>query len=72
MNIRSIYLGLILALVIGLFYEYTSGTRFDDLEKHSLYVENLKKENLIEIESNRYVFLENDLLRLKFVISSQA
>ena len=72
MNIRRIYLGLILALVIGLFYEYTSGTRFDDLEKHSLYVESLKEENLIDIKSNRYVFLENDLLRLKFVVSNGA
>ena len=72
MNIRRIYLGLILALVVGLFYEYTSGTRFDDLEKHSLYVESLKEENLIDIRSNRYVFLENDLLRLKFVVSNGA
>ena len=72
MNIRRIYLGLILALVIGLFYEYTSGTRFDDLEKHSLYVESLKEENLIDIKSNRYVFLENELLRLKFVVSNGA
>ena len=72
MNIRRIYLGLILALVIGLFYEYTSGTRFDDLEKHSLYVESLKEENLIDIKSNRYVFLENYLLRLIFVVSNGA
>ena len=71
MNIRKVYLGLIAVLSMALFYEWTSGGRADAVEAH---LEMAKFENLKPRVSDDglYVYLENELLKLKIAIQTGA
>ena len=71
MNIRKVYLGLIAILSMALFYEWTSGGRADAVEAH---LEMAKFENLKPRVSDDglYVYLENELLKLKIATQTGA
>ena len=69
MNIRKVYLGLIAILSVALFYEWTSGSRAESVVDHleAAKVESLKPQ---VSEDGLYVYLENDLLKLKIAIQT--
>ena len=71
MNIRKVYLGLIAVLSMALFYEWTSAARADSVVAH---LEMAKSENLKARVSDDglYVYLENELLKLKIAIQTGA
>ena len=71
MNIRKVYLGLIAVLSMALFYEWTSAARADSVVAH---LEMAKSENLNARVSDDglYVYLENELLKLKIAIQTGA
>ena len=71
MNIRKVYLGLIAVLSMALFYEWTSAARADSVVAH---LEMAKSENLNARVSDDglYVYLENELLKLKIGIQTGA
>jgi YidC/Oxa1 family membrane protein insertase len=71
MNIRKVYLGLIAVLSMALFYEWTSAARADSVVAH---LEIAKSENLKARVSDDglYVYLENELLKLKIAIQTGA
>ena len=69
MNIRKIYLGLIVLLSMALFYEWSS-------EQRVLNEKNIQQQAELEgglglvSDDGRFVFLENDLLKLKISIAT--
>lgn len=69
MNIRKIYLGLIVLLSMALFYEWS-------FEQRVLNEKNIQKQAELEgalgpvSDDGRFVFLENDLLKLKISIAT--
>jgi YidC/Oxa1 family membrane protein insertase len=69
MNIRKVYLGLIAILSVALFYEWTSNSRAESVVNHleAANVENLKPQ---VSDDGLYVYLENDLLKLKIAIQT--
>ena len=69
MNIRKVYLSLIAILSVALFYEWTSDSRAESVVDHleAAKVENLKPQ---VSDDGLYVYLENDLLKLKIAIQT--
>ena len=69
MNIRKIYLSLIVLLSMALFYEWSSGGR---LVEQAAHLEIAKIENSKPSVSNdgEYVYIENDLLKIKIAIKN--
>ena len=69
MNIRKIYLGLIVLLSMALFYEWSSEQRVLN-EKNIQQQAELEGELGLISDDGRFVFLENDLLKLKISIAT--
>jgi YidC/Oxa1 family membrane protein insertase len=69
MNIRKIYLGLIVLLSMALFYEWSSEQRVLN-EKNIQQQAELEGELGLVSDDGRFVFLENDLLKLKISIAT--
>jgi len=69
MNIRKIYLGLIVLLSMALFYEWSSEQRVLN-EKNIQQQAELEGELGLVSNDGRFVFLENDLLKLKISIAT--
>ena len=71
MNIRRIYLAVIVILSASLFYQWNDESRVAAQAQH---MEIAKSESFINAvtEDGDYVYLENDLLRLKIAINSGA
>ena len=71
MNIRRIYLAVIVVLSASLFYQWNNEGKVAAQAKH---MEIAKSESFINAvtEDGDYVYLENDLLRLKIAINSGA
>ena len=71
MNIRRIYLAVIVVLSASLFYQWNEEGKVTAQAKH---MEIAKSESFINAvtEDGDYVYLENDLLRLKIAINSGA
>ena len=71
MNIRRIYLAVIVVLSASLFYQWTAESKADAQAKH---LEVAISEGLIDVvtEDGNYVYLENNLLKLKIVVNSGA
>ena len=71
MNIRRIYLAVIVILSASLFYQWNNEGKVAAQAKH---MEIAKSESFINAvtEDGDYVYLENDLLRLKIAINSGA
>jgi len=71
MNIRRIYLAVIVVLSASLFYQWTAESKADAQAKH---LEVAISESLIDVvtEDGNYVYLENNLLKLKIVVNSGA
>ena len=71
MNIRRIYLAVIVVLSASLFYQWTAESKADAQAKH---LEVAKSESFIDVVTadGRYVYLENDLLKLKIAVNSGA
>ena len=71
MNIRKIYVVLIVLLSMGLFYEWTSENRSAVQLKHMELVDVLARDSLYS-SGDEYIFLENDLLEIKIAIATGA
>ena len=71
MNIRKIYVVLIVLLSMGLFYEWTSEKRSAVQLKHMELVDVLARDSLYS-SGDEYIFLENDLLEIKIAIATGA
>jgi YidC/Oxa1 family membrane protein insertase len=71
MNIRRIYLAVIVVLSASLFYQWTAESKADAQAKH---LELAKSESSVGVVTadGSYVYLENDLLKLKIAVSSGA
>ena len=71
MNIRRIYLAVIVVLSASLFYQWNAESKADAQAKH---LEVAKSESFIDVVTadGSYVYLENDLLKLKIAVSSGA
>jgi len=71
MNIRRIYLAVIVVLSASLFYQWTAESKADAQAKH---LEVAKSESFIDVVTadGSYVYLENDLLKLKIAVTSGA
>ena len=71
MNIRRIYLAVIVVLSASLFYQWTAESKADAQAKH---LEVAISESLIDVVTadGNYVYLENNLLKLKIVVNSGA
>ena len=69
MNIRKIYTGLIVLLSMALFYEWTSLAKFDAYSKH---LEVAEEERAKPMTDGEYVYLENDLMKVKVAITTGA
>ena len=71
MNIRRIYLAVIVVLSASLFYQWTAESKADAQAKH---LEIAKSESFIDVVTadGSYVYLENDLLKLKIAVTSGA
>ena len=71
MNIRRIYLAVIVVLSASLFYQWTAESKADAQAKH---LEVAKSEGSIDVVTSdgSYVYLENDLLKLKIAVNSGA
>ena len=69
MNIRKIYLGLIVLLSMALFYEWSSEQRVLNEKNIQLQAE-LEGASGPVSDDGRFVFLENDLLKLKISIAT--
>jgi YidC/Oxa1 family membrane protein insertase len=69
MNIRKIYLGLMVLLSMALFYEWSSEQRVLN-EKNIQQLAELESELGLISDDGRFVFLENDLLKLKISIAT--
>jgi YidC/Oxa1 family membrane protein insertase len=69
MNIRKIYLGLIVLLSMALFYEWSSEQRVLN-EKNIQQQAELEGQLGLVSSDGRFVFLENDLLKLKISIAT--
>ena len=69
MNIRRIYLAVIVVLSASLFYQWTAESKADAQAKH---LELAKSESSVGVVTadGSYVYLENDLLKLKIAVSS--
>ena len=71
MNIRKIYLAVIVVLSASLFYQWTDESKKDALAKHMEVVESESLVGMVTGDGG-YVYLENDLLRLKIGIENGA
>jgi YidC/Oxa1 family membrane protein insertase len=69
MNIRKVYLGLVAVLSVALFYEWTSDNKSSSISKH-LELAGIEMAKPKVSEDGTYVYLENDLLRLKISIQT--
>ena len=69
MNIRKVYLGLVAVLSVALFYEWTSDNKSSSISKH-LELVGIEMAKPKVSEDGAYVYLENDLLRLKISIQT--
>lgn len=69
MNIRKVYLGLVVVLSVALFYEWTSDNKSSSISKH-LELAGIEMAKPKVSEDGAYVYLENDLLRLKISIQT--
>ena len=71
MNIRRIYLAVIVVLSASLFYQWTAESKADAQAKH---LELAKSESSVGVVTadGSYVYLENDLLKLKIAVGSGA
>ena len=71
MNIRRIYLAVIVVLSASLFYQWTAESKADAQAKH---LEVAISESLVGVVTadGNYVYLENNLLKLKIVVNSGA
>ena len=69
MNIRKVYLGLVAVLSVALFYEWTSDNKSSSISKH-LELAGIEMAKPKVSEDGAYVYLENDLLRLKISIQT--
>ena len=71
MNIRRIYLAVIVVLSASLFYQWTAESKADAQAKH---LEVAISESLVDVVTadGNYVYLENNLLKLKIVVNSGA
>ena len=71
MNMRRIYLAVIVVLSASLFYQWTAESKADAQAKH---LEIAKSESFIDVVTadGSYVYLENDLLKLKIAVTSGA
>ena len=71
MNIRRIYLAVIVVLSASLFYQWTAESKADAQAKH---LELAKSESSVDVVTadGSYVYLENDLLKLKIAVTSGA
>src|SRR6056300_1464272 len=69
MNIRKVYLGLVAVLSVALFYEWTSDNKSSSISKH-LELAGIEMAKPKVSEDGAYVYLENDLLRLKTSIQT--
>ena len=71
MNMRRIYLAVIVVLSASLFYQWTAESKADAQAKH---LEIAKSESFIDVVTadGSYVYLENDLLKLKIAVNSGA
>jgi YidC/Oxa1 family membrane protein insertase len=71
MNIRRIYLAVIVVLSASLFYQWNAESKADAQAKH---LEVAKSESFIDVVTadGSYVYLENDLLKLKIAVNSGA
>jgi YidC/Oxa1 family membrane protein insertase len=69
MNIRKIYTGLIVLLSMALFYEWTSLAKFDAYAEH---LEVAAEERAQPMTDGDYVYLENDLMKVKVAIATGA
>ena len=67
MNIRKVYLGLIAVLSVALFYEWTSDSKSTSISKH-LALANIEMAKPKVSDDGAYVYLENDLLKLKISV----
>jgi predicted small secreted protein len=69
MNIRRIYLAVIVVLSASLFYQWNAESKADAQAKH---LEVAKSESFIDVVTadGSYVYLENDLLKLKIAVNS--
>jgi YidC/Oxa1 family membrane protein insertase len=69
MNIRKIYVGLIVLLSMGLFYEWSSDGKLAEQSAHLelAMVENAKPS---VSDDGEYVYIENDLLKIKIAIKT--
>ena len=71
MNIRKIYVVLIVLLSMGLFYEWTSGNRSEVQLRHMELVDVLARDYSYS-PGDEYIFLENNLLEIKIAIATGA
>ena len=69
MNIRKVYLGLVAVLSVALFYQWTSDNKSSSISKH-LELAGIEMAKPKVSEDGAYVYLENDLLRLKISIQT--
>ena len=67
MNIRKIYVGLIVLLSMGLYYEWSSDGRLAEETAH-LEVAMIENAKPSVSDNGEYVYIENDLLRIKIAI----
>jgi YidC/Oxa1 family membrane protein insertase len=71
MNIRKIYIGLIVFLLMGLFYAWTSETRALSTATHMSEVEYEKSLPTVSDDGN-YISIENDLLKIRVAVKTGA
>ena len=64
MNIRKVYLGVIVVLCMALFYEWNAENQKKS-EIEQLRIADMESATAQVSDSGDYVFLENDLLKLK-------
>jgi YidC/Oxa1 family membrane protein insertase len=71
MNIRKFYLAAIFVLSASLFYQWTNDSKKDSQAKH---METARSESLVKTltDDGNYIYLENDLLKIKISISTGA
>ena len=71
MNIRRIYLAVIVVLSASLFYQWTAESKADAQAKHLELAKSESSVGAVTADGS-YVYLENDLLKLKIAVGSGA